>query len=183
MNENNSTIKKEGIEEFFESMADKSTPDFLRQWDEVEGYSKFRFYHEMEDPEPFFTLLIRNEELRNNKSIKDIKEMATKYAKECFDAIKDSQNKTSAKIGEALRQRGINPVFERSMGMNEEEIKDFMNFVREAKWLQYIEQTAEEIEKMLMNDCSIESADSIIKRTIEECKRGMQPSIFIELIS
>lgn len=171
MNENSSTIENESTEEFWERMVAEAKFDSFRRWDEIEGYNKFRSYHEMEDPEPFFALLIGNEELRNNRSIRDIKKMATKYAKECLDAEEATREKTSARVGEALRQRGINPVFERSTAMNEEEIKDFMNFVREAEWVQYIEQTAEEIEQMLMSNCSTENADSIIERTIEECER------------
>lgn len=160
----------ESTEEFWDRMAAEAKPDSLRLWDEIEGYSKFRSCYEMEMPEPFFVLLIRNEELRNKKSIRCIKEMAKKYAKECLDAEKAAKEKTSARIGEALIERGITPVFERSMAMNKEEIKYFMNFVREAEWFQYIEQTAEEIEQMLMKNCSTENADSIIKRTIEEVK-------------
>ena len=167
MNENSSTIERESAKEFWDRMADETKPDFLRLWDEIEGYSKFRYCYEMEMPEPFFALLIRNEELRNKKSIRCIKKMAEKYAKECLEAEKAAMEKTSARIGKALIERGINPLFERSMAMNEEEIKYFMNFIREAEWFQYIEQTAEEIEQMLMKNCSMENADSIIKRTIE----------------
>lgn len=172
--ENDATVE-ESAEEFWERMAAEPEPDFLRLWDEIEGYSKFTSICEMENQEPFFVLLIRNEKLRDNKSIRELKKMAEKYAKECSDAENAAKEKTSRRVFEAIRQRwpdSIGGSFERSMGMNEEEIKDFMNFVRESEWIQYIDQTAEEIEQMLMEDCSA-SVDSIIGMTIEDYERSL----------
>ena len=123
-------------------MADEPKPEWRRLWDEIEGYSKFRSLYEMEEQEPFFAILIRNEELKNSKSIRELKKMAAKYADEC-----------------------------RSVAMNEEEIKDFMKFVHESEWLQYIDQTAEEIELMLMEHCSRVGVDSIIRMTIEDYEK------------
>lgn len=165
---------KETAEEFWERMEDEPKPEWLRLWDEIEGYSKFRSLYEMEEQEPFFAILIRNEELKNSKSIRELKKMAAKYADECRAAERAAKEKTSAKVFEALTQRWPDlsaPHFERSMAMNEEEIKDFMKFIHESEWLQYIDQAAEEIELMLMEHCSRVSVDSIIRMTIEDYEK------------
>ena len=156
---------------FWEEGYDESSlPDFLLLWNERPGYSRFGSIYEMCEPEAFFVLLFRNEKLRNTKSIKELKAMATKFSMECDEAKEAAMAKTSSRVCEVLDSIGFNRSYERSMSMTKEEIVDVMEYVRNSEWINYIEQTVEEIQQMLMSKASPESADSMVRDTISDCE-------------
>lgn len=132
----------------------------------------FKSWYEMTDERDFFKVLMSNKKLTNNKSMEEIQRMATKYAKECLDVIRTAQSKTSKRVSDALHMCGF-PVnsFERSDAMHLDEVTDFMEYVYNAEWLQYINQTAEEIQQMLLSNYSKETVNSIVNITIDNCKR------------
>lgn len=131
-----------------------SEPPSWSMWYEIPNYTKFRSSWEMEDPKAFFSLLFRNEKLRTTKSFRDIENMAKKYSDECINAIKDAKSKNEKKYFDDLKRRGLNPVIDRSANMYKEEVEIFMEYVRQAEWLEYIEQTAEEIHQFLLSKAS-----------------------------
>jgi len=129
-------------------------PIELRLWYEIPGYNKFRSILEMEDSDAFFALLLCNAELRNTKSFKELQYMSKKYAIECITAAESAKKKNNEKYCKDLIQRGFTPVIDRTAGMYKEEVETFMEYVHQAEWLQYIEQTAEEIHQVLLSKAS-----------------------------
>ena len=138
---------------------DNYTPSFAISWKDIPNYSKFTNVGEMHQPEAFLALLVRNENLRNTKSYRELKAMAKKYADECIEAENAAQDKTSERYFQDMKQQYGDSlsalVRERSCAMDEEEIRIFMEYVRNAEWLQYVEQTEKEIFEMLMNNIGI----------------------------
>lgn len=139
---------------------DNFTSSLVTSWKDIPNYNKFTSVGEMQQPEAFFALLVRNENLRNTKSYNELKAMAEKYAAECAEAEKAAQAKTDERYFEDMKQKyGANSlsalVRERSCAMDEEEIKIFMEYVRKSEWLQYVTQTEKEIFEMLMKGPSI----------------------------
>ena len=153
-----STYNKEPFQAipFWDDNYTFTLPSWAMPWYDIPGYHKFCHVSEMEDSEAFFSVLIHNENLRSSKSHKELKKMAEKYAKECLEAEKATKEVTNRRYFEALKQKYGDSLSvmsrDRSCGMDREETEIFMDYVRNAEWLQYIEQTAEEIHAMLMKN-------------------------------
>lgn len=131
-----------------------TTPVEYLLWDEIPNYNKFSHVSEMQNPNAFFVLLFRNEYLRNTKSYRELKEMAEKYSKECIEAEEAAKAVTNERYFENLKQKYGESLLvlsrDRSASMDREEIEIFMKYVNNAEWLQYIEQTKDEIYNMLI---------------------------------